>query len=99
MAKISKEEILKLAHISHIKINEQEVEHLAHELEAVLTYASGLQEIARSYNNMSNNSVVYNIMRDDTVVPCDPEPLLEQAPQSEAHFFIVPKIIKHEGDI
>ena len=36
-----------------------------------------------------------NIERDDIVIPCNPEPILAQAPEREGDFFVVPVIIEN----
>lgn len=96
MITITKEEVLKLASISNILIEEDEAELFAKELQAVLNYASSLQEIAQTYSgpeiSITKNS---NIMRDDRVIATPNEPLIKQAPVYEGNFIVVPKIIKN----
>ena len=35
-----------------------------------------------------------NVMKDDLVIPSDPEPLLSLAPQREENYYVVPTILK-----
>lgn len=94
MIKVTREEILKLGRIANISINEEEISALTEKLQAVLSYAAYLKEIAaqQSCGPMPKNS---NVMRNDEVIPTPAEPLLALAPQREDHFFVVPMILKH----
>lgn len=92
MAIISQEEVLKIAKISHITLHEDEVEQLTKELEAVLSYAARVQEIASQVEEPLTKNV--NIFREDVVVPSHPEIILQSAPSREENFFVVPAIIE-----
>ncbi len=46
MEKITREELLKLAQISQIHVQEHEIDPLIEDISAVLSYASSLKEIA-----------------------------------------------------
>lgn len=98
MVQITEKEILHLANLSRIKIETQEVAKLAHELEAVLVYASSLSEIAqRAPQSMAQGggqTCAQNVMREDQIVRYDSANILDQAPQREEDFFVVPQIIK-----
>jgi aspartyl/glutamyl-tRNA(Asn/Gln) amidotransferase C subunit len=94
MTKISKEEILKLAAISNIKILPHEIEPLARQLEDVLTYAVRVTELAVDVQEPSMKNV--NIFREDVVVATDPELVRAQAPARDHDFFVVPAILENE---
>lgn len=94
MEKITREELLKLAQISQIHVQEHEIDSLIEDISAVLSYASSLKEIAlaaRERYPLPKNSAV---MRDDVVVPSNSELILQNAPEREGNFFVVPRIIK-----
>jgi aspartyl/glutamyl-tRNA(Asn/Gln) amidotransferase C subunit len=93
MTQITKEELLKLAQISQVQLYEDEIPALMRQIQDVLTYAERVQEIARDieYDKVYKNQ---NIMRSDTIIKTDPEPLLALAPQQEEHYIVVPKIIE-----
>lgn len=96
MTHITKEEVLKLAALSHIALYEDEAEALARDLEAVLTYASSLQDVARTYQGPRLELIKNtNITRDDVPQLTPFEPLLAQAPEREGNYIVVPKIIKN----
>ncbi len=90
---ITEQELLKLATLSSIKLEEHEVEPLRASLQAVLTYASRLQDIAQQYQQSSTESSRNNIMRADVAVACT-ENMVEYATVHENNFFVVPMIIK-----
>lgn len=95
MTKITKEEVLKLAKMSNIHVDEQEAESYIKELESVLSYASGLAEIAKG-NEHYVMPCNYDITREDKTVLFNTEILIESAPKHETDYFVVPVIIKHD---
>ncbi len=92
MAKITKEEVIKIARISHIELHEDEIAPLVQQLESVLSYAERVNDIAARVDELPHKAV--NIFRDDIVIPTDPEPIIGQAPQAEEHYFVVPRILE-----
>ena len=94
MVKITREDVLKLGTISNITIHEHEIEPMVEKLQAVLSYAVHLKDIAAQHK-VVQLPVQSNVMRPDVVIPTDPEPLLELAPQREENFYVVPVIIKN----
>ena len=92
MAKITREEVLKIAQISHITLREDEVEPLMKHLESVLTYAERVQEIAAQIEEPLSKNV--NVFREDHIVNTDQETILCQAPEREEDYFVVPAIIE-----
>src|SRR5579863_10115698 len=91
MALITKEEVEKIARLSHITLSEQETIAAMKHLDAVLSYAARVQEIAKDIDipSLKNN----NIEREDIVIPTDAQAILAQAPEREGDFFVVPVII------
>jgi aspartyl-tRNA(Asn)/glutamyl-tRNA(Gln) amidotransferase subunit C len=92
MTKITKEEILKIARMSHLEIQEHEIEPLRTQLESVLSYAECVQEVLSDMQDLSRKQV--NVFREDVIVDNDVEPILSQAPEREGDFFVVPAIIE-----
>lgn len=89
---ITKEEVEKIARLSHIELSETETINAMKHLDAVLSYAARVQEIAKDVDMPSlKNS---NIERDDIAIPCDSQIILAQAPEREEDFFVVPVIIE-----
>ena len=94
MEKITKEEVLKIAQLSKIKIAESEVEPILKQLQDVLGYAQRVKEIAADIKEPSNKNI--NVSREDVVIKSDPIKILNQAPSHEDGFFIVPKILDNK---
>jgi aspartyl-tRNA(Asn)/glutamyl-tRNA(Gln) amidotransferase subunit C len=82
--------------MSRIKISLDETEKLAGEISSVLSYASSLQEIARTIKPAVEHRSCMNVMREDVVEVFDAQLILAQAPEREGDYFVVPKIIKHD---
>lgn len=94
MAKISKEDVLKIAKLSHIQIHEHEIDALTNQLQQVLSYAARVQEIAQEVEipSMKNS----NVFREDVIIKTDADTILARAPEHEAHYFVVPAILDNK---
>ena len=89
---ITKEEIKKIAQLSHIDLSETEVINTMKHVDAVLAYAARVQEIAKDIDvPFLKNS---NIEREDVIASTDAQTILTQAPEREGDFFVVPVIIE-----
>ncbi len=82
--------------MSRITISREEAEKLAGEIASVLAYASSLQEVAGKTSQNHEGGAQENIMREDAAEQFDAELLLQQAPEREGDYFVVPKIIKQD---
>lgn len=91
MAKITKEEVLRLAQMSKLTILDSEIDNVISELESVLNYAERVCEI--QFDGQVDYRKNVNVTRPDQVIPTDYKPIMAQAPQSEDNYFIVPKIL------
>ena len=89
---ISREEALKIAYISRISLEEQEIEPVLKQLTEVLAYAQRVQDLATELDEQPSHKNV-NVMRDDGVVLSNPEILLSRAPEREENYFVVPRIL------
>ncbi len=89
---ISREEALKIAHISRLALDEQEIDNVIKQLQSVLAYAKRVQELGGELEELPSNKTV-NVMRQDAVVASDPESILERAPEREENYFVVPRIL------
>ncbi len=94
MIKITREDVLKLGHISNISISEEEIPALVNKLTAVLSYAVHLKDIAGTQQGLPL-PVQSNITRPDVAIPTPSEPLLALAPAREENFYVVPMILKN----
>lgn len=93
MSIITKEEVEKIAKLSNIELSETEITQAQKHIAAVLEYAARVQDIAKDVDvALLKNQ---NIERDDVIIPCNPQPILAQAPEREGDFFVVPVIIEN----
>lgn len=95
MQRISKEELLGLARLSRLELDENEIQSLMQQIEAVLSYAQRVQEIAQKGFLPEQSTKNINVMREDVIIPTDSKSILEQAPESEQNYFVVPVILEH----
>lgn len=93
MTLISSEEVVKIAHISHIQLHTQEIEPLKHQLEQILNYAVRVAEAAGNTYGVSTKNV--NVLREDVAIGSDVQLVLKQAPQTEGNYFVVPIILEN----
>lgn len=99
MVQISKDDVLKVARLSHIDIHDDEIEKVAAQLQSILSYAARVQEITQdSFSGCSYQAPadvgLHNVIRPDVVKKTDPEPILQSAPEREGNYFVVPVIIE-----
>ena len=95
MTKITKEEVKKVAHLSRLELNENEINNHAQQLEKILDYIRQLEKIDTDDVPCTTRAIeVVNVFRKDELKNCDcNEELIELGPSREDKFFKVPKII------
>lgn len=94
MAHITHEELLKLAHLSHIALNAQELQTLLPALDGVLAYAARVTEF--QHTTEPEKTIPTTPLRTDTVEQYNATELLACAPQVESNYLVVPAIIKQD---
>ena len=95
MAKISKEEVKKVAELARLELNEYEINNHAEQLEKILGYIKQLEKIDTDNVPCTTRAIeVINVFRKDEKKNfINKEELLDLAPSREDNFFKVPKII------
>ena len=95
MSKINKEEVKKVANLSRLELNENEINNHAEQLEKILEYIKQLEKINTDDVPCTTRAIeVINVFRKDDKKNSDcKEELLELAPSSEEKYFKVPKIM------
>jgi len=95
MAKITKEEVKKVAHLARLELNENEINNHAEQLEKILEYIRQLEKINTEEVPSTTRAIeVTNVFRKDEKKNFDfTEELLELGPSREDQYFKVPKII------
>lgn len=94
MQKITKQELLAIAHMSRLHLDEGEIASLINQIDAVLTYAQRVKDVAQVVGNPESASTKNrNVFREDVVIKTDPKPIMAQAPECEQNYFVVPVIL------
>ncbi len=93
---VDKATVRRIAHLARIRVSDDEVEHLEGELNTILHWVEQLGEIdTDGVEPMTSAVNISRDMRDDVVTDGGyPEKIVENAPQSEANFFTVPKVVE-----
>jgi len=89
--KITKDEVLNIAALTKLTIEDHEIDAIVKQLQDVVTYAERVQEIAKDISIPSSKNV--NRQREDIAILFDSTPILNQAPDEEDNYFVVPKIL------
>lgn len=93
---LSNEEIKKLADLARIRIEEDEVESLRGEMDAILDYVGQVKEVAGKFNDEIEFGAVRNVMREDenpNESGSYSKELIEEFPEREGDYLKVKKIL------
>ena len=95
MAKITNEEVKKVAHLARLELNIDEINNHAEQLEKILEYIKQLEKINTDDIPCTTRAIeVVNVFRKDENIDSDcTEEILELGPSREEEFYKVPKII------
>ncbi|MBV8660908.1 MAG: Asp-tRNA(Asn)/Glu-tRNA(Gln) amidotransferase subunit GatC [Candidatus Dependentiae bacterium] len=91
MDKITKDEALKIASFTKLTIDDHEIDSIVKQLQDVLAYAERVQDIAKDLDIPTNKNI--NRQREDIVISFDSQKILDQAPDAQDNYFVVPKIL------
>lgn len=96
MAKLSRDDVLKLARLARLHLSEDEVKQFAEEISAILGYVEQLQKVDLTNVKPTNQVTgLTNVMRPDVVKDygTSPEALLKNAPATESGHIKVKRIL------
>ena len=95
MNRISKEEVSKVARLAKLKLNEEQIDNHATQIEKILDYINQLEKIDTNNVPCTTRAIeVVNNFRSDVKEKYENrEDILNLAPSREDDFFKVPKII------
>lgn len=96
---ITPEEIQKLAHLSRIKLTEEDTKALVKEFDSILGYVDQLKKVEVKMDAEGRVGAVKNVMRPDVAedsTPAERDALLSEAPHREGDFIAVKKIIAQD---
>ena len=96
MSRISREEVSKVAELAKLKLNEEQLENHATQIEKILEYINQLEKIDTTNVPCTTRAIeVTNVVRSDINEKYkNRDEILNLAPSREDDFFKVPKIIK-----
>jgi aspartyl-tRNA(Asn)/glutamyl-tRNA(Gln) amidotransferase subunit C len=88
--------VRRIAHLARIKVTDEEVPHLAQELNAILAFVEALSSAdVEGIEPMTSVMPMQMKMRADVVTEGDEaDPIMSNAPAAEDHFFVVPKVVE-----
>ncbi|NNU16678.1 Asp-tRNA(Asn)/Glu-tRNA(Gln) amidotransferase subunit GatC [Parvularcula sp. ZS-1/3] len=97
---LSDSDVKKVAKLARIAISDDDVPHLKNELNGILSWIEQLQEVDVDGVEAMTSSVDVSLpMRDDVCAEGytgggQPENVTRNAPKTEDHFFVVPKVVE-----
>jgi aspartyl-tRNA(Asn)/glutamyl-tRNA(Gln) amidotransferase subunit C len=88
--------VRRIAHLARIAVAEDEVEHLRGELNAMLAFVEQLSEVnVEGVEPMTSVTPMEMKKRQDAVTDGgDAEAVLKNAPATQDHYFMVPRVIE-----
>ena len=91
-----KKSLLKLGKLARISISDDKLNNLSKDLNSILEFVDQLKEIKTDQVDPTSNSLNQKLeVRDDRVDNKNStEDVLENAPEKEMDFFVVPKVIE-----
>ena len=101
MSRIRPEEVREIAVLARLELNDQEIERMTSDLDAILGYVATLKELDTSSVEPMTHAVPFDCpLRPDLVgVSLPLEEALQNAPRREASFFQVPRIVPVTGAV
>jgi aspartyl-tRNA(Asn)/glutamyl-tRNA(Gln) amidotransferase subunit C len=88
--------VRRIAHLARIAVAEDEVEPLRGELNAILAFVEQLSEIdVEGVEPMTSVTPMAMKKRQDEVTDGGiPDDIVRNAPETQGHFFVVPKVVE-----
>ena len=88
--------VRRIAHLARIAVEDGEVEHLKGEINAILAFVEQLSEVnVEGVEPMTSVTPMDMKKRQDVVTDGGiPDLIVKNAPATEDHFFLVPKVVE-----
>lgn len=88
--------VRRIAHLARVQITAQEAASLETELSAILDWVEQLKEVdVNGVEPMTRTAATHMALREDKVDDGGyPDAVLKNAPVSDDHFFVVPKVLE-----
>ena len=99
MARITRQQVDRIAELARLSLAADEAEAMERDLERILDYVVALQEVDTEGVTPTAHALVLAtpVRRDEAVAPMDPELAVANAPEAAGTAFMVPKVIDEEG--
>jgi aspartyl-tRNA(Asn)/glutamyl-tRNA(Gln) amidotransferase subunit C len=99
MPSITREEVAHLARLARIELTDDELDHLAPQLDQIIGLVAQVSDVAAEDIPPTSHALpLTNVMRDDeNVAGLTPEQALSGAPAVEEQRFRVPRILSEEA--
>jgi aspartyl-tRNA(Asn)/glutamyl-tRNA(Gln) amidotransferase subunit C len=100
MMKISRDDVLRVAELAYLDLSEAELETYRAQVDEILEYIGKLNELDTANVEpmaqvLADDQTADATLREDVEVPCAvAADILKQAPDPEAPYFRVPKVIE-----
>ena len=93
--KVSKEEILHIANLANLNLEENEIDNYLDNLDEILNFAEIVKNapVERLDVTIAANETKNVFRKDEVKIFEDNEALLQNAPEQEQHMFKIPKVI------
>jgi len=93
--KITKEEVLHVAHLARLDIDERNIDAIAHQIGKILDYVDMLSRVNTDGVKPTTHAILLtNAFREDSeTVHIDREKVLANAPDKQGGHFVVPRVI------
>ena len=98
--KISREDVLRVAELAYLELSEAELATYRAQIDEILEYIGKLNELDTANVEpmaqvLADDQTADATLREDVVMPCAvAQDILRQAPDPEAPYFRVPKVIE-----
>ena len=88
--------VRRIAHLARIAVNDDEIEHLKGELNAILAFVEQLSEVnVEGVEPMTSVTPMEMKKREDKITDGGiPDDIVKNAPATEDHYFVVPKVVE-----
>lgn len=93
---VRKQDVYYMANLARLRISEEEAEVLQHDMNRILSYMDQLNEVdtreVAPLEHVSDSTA--RLRTDEALPPLDHELALKNAPDADADYFRVPKVIE-----
>ena len=88
---INKDEIIKMANLSRLKLREDEIEYFASQMNSILEFVNKLNEV--NIENIEQEYTPTFLREDEKRMSMSVEKAILNAPEKRLNMFVVPKIV------